>query len=211
METEKEKVVIVAKKPAEPIVANPFSSEFVKNFDSKKEIEKQSEVYKRPAKILEEKQVVEEKKQVVEEKKQEEKPVQETIFSEPQKAVIETPNYDFIEVQDTGLKFDNKMKQKRKFRLKLASIVYCFIFALCSGWVIGNAIELSKTSYTISEIQYLIKIEQLDGFQEVQNGDSIITTIVDVEPQPLAEPTNIQPQTNWFDRFCDWLGNIFGG
>jgi len=204
METEKEKVVIVAKKPAEPIVANPFSSEFVKNFDSKKEIEKQSEVYKRPAKILEE-------KQIVEEKKQEEKAVQETILSEPQKAVIETPNYDFIEVQDTGLKFDNKMKQKRKFRLKLVSIVYCVIFAMCSGWVIGNAIELSKTSYTISEIQYLIKIEQLDGFQEVQNGDSIITTIVDVEPQPLAEPTNIQPQTNWFDRFCDWLRNIFGG
>jgi len=200
MENEKEKVVTIAEKSATPIVSNPFSSNFAKNFESKKEIEKQSEVYRRPIKI-------------------EEKPEQETQATEikqeqtftSQKAVIETPNYDFIEVPDTGLKIDNKLKRKRKFRLKLVSVVYCLIFAMCSGWVIGNAIELSKTTYNISELQYLIKIEQLDGFQEVQNGDSIITTVVEIEPQPLAEPTAIQPQTNWFDRFCDFLNNIFGG
>jgi len=197
---EKEKIVVTEK--PETIVANPFSSDFVKNFESKKEMEKQSEVYRRPTQILE-KQILEETEKVQEKK--------EKVVKKAPKAVIETPNYDFIEVADTGLKVDPKVKEKRKFRFKLVSIVYCIIFAMCSGWVIGNAIELSRTNYTISELQYLIKIEQLDGFQEVENGDNIITTVVDIEPQPLAEPTTIQPQTNWFDRFCDWLKNVLGG
>lgn len=197
MENEKEQVVVVEK--PKDFVKSPFSSDFTKNFDSQKEIEKQSEVYHRP---LQTQNLEEPKKTEIK---------QEKVIKKLPKAVIETPNYDFIEVKDTGLKVDQKVKEKRKFRLKLVSIVYCLIFAMCGGWVIGNAIELSKTNYAISELQYLIKIEQLDGFQEVENGDNIITSVVDIEPQPFAEPSTIQPQTNWFDKFCTWLKNILGG
>ena len=135
--------------------------------------------------------------------------------------ILEKPNYDFIPNSDIQLDSeDNKKKKTKKarFRLKLCSIIYCVLLAVGSGWCIGNAIHLnnlnesiSNTEYEISQVQYLIKISQLDSYKQVTDDEAdIITTVIEVTPPALASPTEISPETNWFDRFCQWLTNLGG-
>lgn len=132
-----------------------------------------------------------------------------------QPSVMETPNYDFIEasgINSSDIK--QKNKSKKRFRAKLSLITYSIIFLICSCWTISNAIELSNTArniseinYHINEIQYLIKIEQLDNYNNGENPE--IVNIIEITPPALVEPTQIQPITNWFDRICAWLAGLF--
>ncbi|MDD3397197.1 MAG: hypothetical protein PHR96_01480 [Clostridia bacterium] len=142
------------------------------------------------------------------------KPNQE-ISLKYQPSVMETPNYDFIEasgINSSDIK--QKNKSKKRFRAKLSLITYSIIFLICSCWTISNAIELSNTArniseinYHINEIQYLIKIEQLDNYNNGENPE--IVNIIEITPPALVEPTQIQPITNWFDRICAWLSGLF--
>lgn len=137
-------------------------------------------------------------------------------FTKPQPTVMQTPNYDFIETNGKAeiMGEQDKRRKKRKFRAKLAITVYSILLIICICWATINTVQLSNTAhqitqitYEIDSIQYLIKIDQLDCYK---NGDeTLITTVLEITPPPLAEPTQIQPQTNWFDRFCSWLTGIF--
>lgn len=134
----------------------------------------------------------------------------ETIPCQP--SVLETPNYDFIQESAVNSNAKQKSKTKRKFRAKLAIITYSIIFLICASWTVANEINLSNTArditdYQINIIQYVIKIEQTDSVKEGDN--SLINNIVEINPPALIQPTQVQPQTNWFDRFCSWLAGLF--
>lgn len=137
--------------------------------------------------------------------------------------IIETPNYDLLQTENLkneenhlSNKKDKQIK-KRKFRFKLITAIFSVLTLIGLGWVIGNSIAINNinnsiqsTEYQISEIQYLIKISQLDNFEEVTNNEpNAITSIIEINPPKLSKPTEIQPQTNWFDKFCNWISNIF--
>lgn len=133
--------------------------------------------------------------------------------------VLETPNYDFIETSNIEnpnnvAEMQTKKKNKKRFRAKLSVMLYLIVLIVCSGWTIFNAFnissitnDISKINYSINEFNYIIKIEQLDIINNHEN--SIITNIIEVTSPALIEPTTIQPQTNWFDRLCSWLANLF--
>lgn len=135
--------------------------------------------------------------------------------------VLQTPNYDYISTVESVKKnkIKTKSRQKKRFRLKLVCVLYAVTFVLVGGWVIGNAISISNTTnainstrYEINEIQLIIKEAQLDSFQDVQNGEeSLITSIVNIEASKLMHPTEVQPQTNIFDKICNWFQSIFAG
>jgi hypothetical protein len=155
-------------------------------------------------------------KNLFEQKKSNPEIVKSIELEKPQPTVIHTPNYDFIE---TNGKAEIKNKQskktkKRKFRAKLAVIVYSVLLLICVGWVTVNTIQISNTaneitqiSYNIDTIQYVLKVDQLDCYNE--GDETLITTIFEITPPALAQPTQVQPQTNWFDRFCSWLAGLF--
>ncbi|MDD2227515.1 MAG: hypothetical protein PHH71_02925 [Clostridia bacterium] len=134
--------------------------------------------------------------------------------------ILETPNYDFIETsknpenQCNIINIQEKKKQKKSFRAKFSVVLYSIILIICTGWTIFNGIQISNTAneiarieYSINSFNYIIKIDQLDIIEDHEN--SIITNVMEVTPPPLTEPTQIQPQTNWFDRLCSWLSNLF--
>lgn len=137
--------------------------------------------------------------------------------------IIETPNYDLLQTENLKNEENNlsnkkdKQIKKRKFRFKLITAIFSVLTLIGLGWVIGNSIAINNinnsiqsTEYQISEIQYLIKISQLDNFEEVTNNEpNAITSIIEINPPKLSKPTEIQPQTNWFDKFCNWISNIF--
>ena len=137
--------------------------------------------------------------------------------------IIETPNYDLLQTENLKNEENNlsnkkdKQTKKRKFRFKLITAIFSVLTLIGLGWVIENSIAINNinnsiqsTEYQISEIQYLIKISQLDNFEEVTNNEpNAITSIIEINPPKLFKPTEIQPQTNWFDKFCNWISNIF--
>lgn len=128
-----------------------------------------------------------------------------------QPSVLETPNYDFIETINSP-EIKEKTKIKRRFRAKLSMITYSIIFLICVCWMAVNQIQLSNitreiTDYQINIMQYVIKINNTDNYKDGE--DSLINNIIEVNPPAFAQPTQIQPQTNWFDRFCSWLAGLF--
>lgn len=222
---EKEKSTFLEEKKEETLVKNAFSTDFSKNFDSVNEFQKQRQVLMREVPIetqiqnfsaqrkldLFKKEQVLESSSKKEEFNQTKNDLQQTESKNlTTQNILTTPNYDQIKVNETGIKFSIKDKKKKKFRLKLITVVYAIILALSAGWITYNAVELTKTNYQI--VQYLVKIDQLDTANQVENGDgTVITSIVEVETRELSEPTKTQPQTNWFDRLCNFFSNIFGG
>ena len=139
--------------------------------------------------------------------------------------VIETPNYDFIEASAPiqEVKPLTQPRKDPKFRFRLIVAVYCIIVAICSVWIISNAVEMnslnssitqSNSEYMINEAQYILKISELDAVQPDEDGSlSPIApeNIFGVQAEKLSEPTDPTISTSWFDKVCNWLSGIFGG
>lgn len=151
------------------------------------------------------------------EKNEEVKQASAPIFEEK----IENIERDFFEIEA-------KPKQKKKptkFRFRLLTCIYCAIIAVCTGWVITNAvriataqstIEASQSSFKINELNYIKKIEQLDDLKDTSQNPSDsslfpIEEIITIQPAPLENPTDYAQNSNWFDKICNWFGYLFGG
>lgn len=114
-----------------------------------------------------------------------------------------------------------KPQKSKKFRFKLIAISYALVLALCVGWTIGNAIainnqasalEITTTNYELSLKKYVMKLSQLDGIEITDEIDefSPITSAIELQPLPLAEPSEYSMSSNWFDKLCNWLSKLFG-
>lgn len=134
---------------------------------------------------------------------------------------IETTERDFYEIDAKP-----KLKSKpSKFRFRLLTCIYCAIIAVCTGWVITNAvrigtaqstIEASQSSFNINELKYIKKIEQLDDLKDTSQNPSDsslmpIEEVITIQPAPLENPTDYAKKSNWFDKICNWFGHLFGG
>ncbi len=116
-----------------------------------------------------------------------------------------------------------------KFRFRLMTGVFVSIVAILSGWLIGNAVQISETTsqiatevaqgeeYNVNIAKYLQKIASLDGKAkdtppDAESGSLLpIEEVIPLTPQPLEEPTEYEQQSNWFDKICNWFKNLFGG
>lgn len=141
--------------------------------------------------------------------------------------VIETPNYDFIEVatpsSNVKTKTETEPKVDTKFRFRLIVAVYCIIIAVCGIWVISNAVQMNSLSssiteannaYMINEAQYILKISELDAIEPDDDGSlSPIApeNIFGVQAEKLSNPTDPTISTSWFDKVCNWLSGVTGG
>lgn len=210
--------------PSTPVVAKPL----IKLTQQEKqhsipEPEKQTE----KKEVVETTEVVEdenvEQKQSLEQQVEEQQIQTESLFGEIDK--IEDSNQEEIEEEiQAYTKSNNK---GYSFRMRLCTGVMCLLIALFGGWIIGNAIEIASTSAQIAEteiakdayeanlISYLQKISQLDNWNDNNvNSDSTlipIEEIIPITPTPLEDPTSYERESNWFDKICNWLSNLFGG
>ena len=140
-------------------------------------------------------------------------------------AVIDTPNYDLIEeltpeereaIKEAEEKPEEESfeaKRKKRIRIRIASIAMAVIGFMSLSWTAYNIASIASvntqitavaTEYSINIAKYALKIKALDG---LNNGNELIETY----PEELQDKTEIIPQSNWFDRFCNWLSRIFGG
>lgn len=140
--------------------------------------------------------------------------------SKPSK-VIETPNYDFIEelsekererVYVLEKEEEQKPHKKPSLFLKVALIILFGIFGI---WGIVNLTQINTLSsqvaqieseYNMNLISYLNNLRNLDATNS-ENMQNLLDTIPDQE----LSPSGFEKQSNWFDRFCNFLGGMFGG
>ena len=216
----KEQKTITPLVPSSPVVAKPLVN---------LSIEEKPIVQSQPQEVIEEipANFVEEKfekiEQTLEEQVENQQIESESLFGEIDK--IETSNEEDIEEEIQAYTKPNP--KGYSFRMRLCTGVMCLLIALFGGWIIGNAIEIASTSAQIAEteiakdayeanlVSYLQKISQLDNWNDNNiNSDSTlipIEEIIPIIPTPLEDPTAYERESNWFDKICNWLSNLFGG
>ena len=102
--------------------------------------------------------------------------------------------------------------------------VYCILVALFGGWVIGNSIDIANTNSYIYEAttttenlnvnitKILLEIKKYDNVTEDPKDDGLLlemaTEIIPIVPEATIEPNEYNVESNWFDKFCNWLAKI---
>ncbi len=71
---------------------------------------------------------------------------------------------------------------------------------------ISGQIAQVSSQYELNLANYLKNLWTLDA-TNADNMENLFETIPDSE----LPPTKVDEQSNWFDRFCNFLGGLFGG
>lgn len=136
--------------------------------------------------------------------------------------IIEKPNYDLIEelseqerekvyVVERGKEKAQPFQKPSKFK----KIVIAVLFGIFGIWGIVNLTQIDLISAQVAEISseynmnlisYLNNLRNLDATNS-ENMQNLFGTIPDQE----LKSSGIDRQSNWFDRFCNFLGGLFGG
>lgn len=138
--------------------------------------------------------------------------------------VVETPNYDFIEtLTDEQRKKIFKIEREdqddsssvKPKKSKFKMIILSILFAIFGVWGIVNITTLDSlngqiseitTEYNMNLITYLNNLHNLDA-TNAENMENLFETI----PVENQRPNVIDEQSNWFDRFCNFIAGLFGG
>lgn len=135
---------------------------------------------------------------------------------------IERPNYDFIEELTESEKERVYVVEREEKTLQPArkpslfkKIVVGILFGILGIWSVVNIAKIDVLSSQVAEVSseysmnllsYLNNLKNLDATNS-ENMQNLLNTIPD---QDLSAG-GIEKQSNWFDRFCNFLGGLFGG
>lgn len=148
-------------------------------------------------------------------------PVQEEP-SAKSSSVIESPNYDLIETlspeqREKIFKIEeekeevNAKPKTNKFKI----IMFSILFAIFGIWGIVNIATLDNISSQISDISYEYNMNLLQYLNNLHNLDITnsenMQNLFETIPKEDLPATSIGEQSNWFDRFCNFISGLFGG
>ena len=200
-------VEIDAKKEQSPLPTQKISLDVEKNSLIEKEQVKSFEIQK-DISLLNSTKV---------ENTKEDKLVNETEKHFDQNIKIEQEN---IVLENTKLrKADSK---KLKNRLKVCFVAMICVLTCLGGWSIYNAIkietlnaqeQLETAEYNINIAKVITNISKLDDLtnpNSITNLDELSSAqIIEVAPKNELFPKTLEKHSNWFDRVCNWLSNLF--
>lgn len=128
------------------------------------------------------------------------------------------------EIQEENLT-ENQTKQikraKPKTRFKIFIFALIGVLACMCGWSIYNAVEIKTLTaeieqankiYSVNVYNYIKTISKADDLtnkDSITNLDSLSEAgIVPLQPKK-EDPSEFSVKSNWFDRLCNWLSNLF--
>lgn len=165
--------------------------------------EKQTEAAFEPE-LQTEQEVVEDIKQSIENDTEEE--VDESSVKENRKRIV----------------YAERKKTNIKLRLKLAACAIACVLTCLGGWAIYNAVEIKtltgeaqakNAQYSINVVKVISNTSKLDDLtnpNSITNLDELESAnIVQIIPKEKSAPQTIEKKSNWFDRVCNWLSNLF--
>lgn len=151
-----------------------------------------------------EQEVVEDIKQSIENDTEEE--VDESSVKENRKRIV----------------YAERKKTNIKLRLKLAACAIACVLTCLGGWAIYNAVEIKtltgeaqakNAQYSINVVKVISNTSKLDDLtnpNSITNLDELESAnIVQIIPKEKSAPQTIEKKSNWFDRVCNWLSNLF--
>lgn len=186
-----------------------FDNEEIKNLEPKKEIKFFSQTEIEPKKIIEEN---------IEEN------IEDDIVSEIEQQTELEGNIAEEEkrLQHKKVVYENQKKPSLKLRLKLAICAIALVLTCLGGWAIYNAVEIKtltgeaqakNAEYNINVMKVIkttSKLDDLTNPNSITNLDELESAnVVHIIPKEKASPKTIEKQSNWFDRLCNWLSNLF--
>lgn len=150
--------------------------------------------------------------------KQVEKP---SLTIKKTQSIVEKPNFDKLqkltnEKQKKFIKIKKhteaeKPKHKTNKTLKIVLIALCF--CLIGGLFTYTTVEVVKASSSISTLQKSYDANLLDLIQKinsVETGNRSLD-LFETYPEQNLGASSLNPSSNWFDRFCNFMAGIFGG
>ncbi|MBO5394334.1 MAG: hypothetical protein J6A28_00320 [Clostridia bacterium] len=155
----------------------------------------------------------------LQEKQQEEEEVDRLESKVSQ--VIEKPNYDMIEglsqaEREKIFKIEKEEVAKPQVKFgKLKWIMLSILLAIFGVWGLINIATLDNLAaevasveaiYNINIATYAKNLATLDA-TSAENMENLLPTI----PDQKLDANQIGEQSNWFDRFCNFIGGLFGG
>ncbi len=198
-----------------------FENEEVENVEPKNEIKFFSQTEIEPEKIIEEN--IEENIE-----KNIEDDIADEIEQEPEMEIEQQTEYEDDIVQEEKrlqrkkIVYENQKKPSIKLRLKLAICAIALVLTCLGGWAIYNAVEIKtltgeaqakNAEYNISVMKVIkttSKLDDLTNPNSITNLDELESAnIVQIIPKEKVSPKTIEKQSNWFDRVCNWLSNLF--
>lgn len=144
-----------------------------------------------------------------------------SLFSSPVKAenVIEKPNFDKMpelpkEKRKTVFKVEaeeKKSEYKVNKKLKLGLIGLCF--ALLLSFCITSSIEIAKANRALEAEQssYSVNLGKLLRKIKATESENEYLSLFETYPEKDLGAESFYETTNWFDKFCSFLTNFFGG
>lgn len=152
----------------------------------------------------------------------EDETLEQTLSASEPSTIIERPNYDFIEElspEQRGkifkLEEQQSQSEAKPKTSKVKNIIIAILFAIFGVWGIINIATLDNlggqisdisTEYDMNLISYLNNLHNLDATNG-ENMENLFQTI----PKDEFPPSSIGEQSNWFDRFCNFIAGLFGG
>lgn len=194
-----------------------FENEEVKNVKPEKEIKFFSQTEIEPKKIIED-DIVNEIEQEPEFEIE-----QESEFEIGQQTEYEDDlAQEEKRLQRKKVVYENQKKPSLKLRLKLAICAIALVLTCLGGWAIYNAVEIKtltgeaqakNAEYNINVMKVIkttSKLDDLTNPNSITNLDELESAnVVQIIPKEKASPKTIEKQSNWFDRLCNWLSNLF--
>lgn len=186
-----------------------FENEEIKNLEPEKEIKFFSQTEIEPKKIIED-DIVSEIEQKPEFEIEQQTELEGNIAEEEKR------------LQHKKVVYENQKKPSLKLRLKLAICAIVLVLTCLGGWAIYNAVEIKtltgeaqakNAEYNINVMKVIkttSKLDDLTNPNSITNLDELESAnIVQIIPKEKASPKTIEKQSNWFDRLCNWLSNLF--
>lgn len=186
-----------------------FENEEIKNLEPEKEIKFFSQTEIEPKKIIED-DIVSEIEQEPEFEIEQQTELEGDIAEEEKR------------LQHKKVVYENQKKPSLKLRLKLAICAIALVLTCLGGWAIYNAVEIKtltgeaqakNAEYNINVMKVIkttSKLDDLTNPNSITNLDELESAnIVQIIPKEKVSPKTIEKQSNWFDRLCNWLSNLF--
>lgn len=161
---------------------------------------------------------------------------QEDIKKEPateikQEIEIQTENkkQEYIqedvsnEIQEETPKEEKRLK-RAKFKTRLGIMIFGLVSVLACmiGWTISNAVEIKTLTQELEQANKIYSVNVVKHISNISKADDLIdensitnidklgeAQVIKLTPEKLKKPVEYSVKSNWFDRLCNWLSNLF--
>lgn len=164
----------------------------------------------------------EETETLIQEEIEQEVEKQEIVEEEVKKETEQVLEEETTEEVEENKKLKKANSKRFKHKLKMAFAAMAMVLVCFGGWAIYNAVKIEtlnaqmqaeSAQYSVNVAKVITNVSKLDDLtnpNSITNLDELSSAqIIEVAPKAETFPKTLEKQSNWFDRVCNWLSNLF--